>query len=292
MIQLLVFFGSFKSNLIVSGFFLGSAAIILDSETKVFLWISIALILFLLFLVYVKFLFQVFNKPSVYKIYQKIFSFVGSTISKSKIYLPDDEMKYVCTKDMNEKQLDKWKTNVQSLVLFNRVFQFLAKKMEIYQSSGFHFITSIYSSIKLLIFTIFSFSLINFGLYKIDSNFYKINFFPSIYNFFYSSFIRFFSSSPSDLFPLNPFSMFISMLESLFPWLLLAFVITFLIDVGNKKKDNELKETIENLKDQGTKIEKMIEENYQLNTIDEAMKILHELKSVSIDALYQLSKYL
>ncbi len=97
----------------------------------------------------------------------------------------DEDIMNLPVENLDEKQIQNWTSNVQQLVLFNRVCLFVAKKLKSYQESGFNAFSSVLSILVLVLFTVLAFAVINFWGFLIDHYYFSFSNMPSFFNFFY-----------------------------------------------------------------------------------------------------------
>ena len=145
------------------------------------------------------------------------------------------------------------------------------------------------SLLLLIIITIISFASINYGLYKINNEFYKVSATPTFFTFFYYSCNNFVYNSIQEIIPFEPISQAISMIEFFFAILLGAILISLFFSVINDKHTDELNKLIEAIEKEGESMEGFIKDEYKLN-IEEAISELGKLKANLIDFIYGLSK--
>jgi hypothetical protein len=190
---------------------------------------------------------------------------------------------------MKGKQLEKWVTDVQQLVLFNRICLFVAKGLKSYQESGINIVSFIISILFLALYTIFSFALINFGVYKINSDFFAFSQVPTFFTFFYYSFNLLLLNSVQELFAIAPVSQTILMIESFFGLFLVAIFVSLVFSVKSQKYVDELNHAINKLTEEGDRMEQHIKEHYGLDNIPAALEALQKLKSSLVDLLYKIT---
>ena len=80
------------------------------------------------------------------------------------------------------------------------------------------------------------------------------------------------------------------MFESFLALFLIAIFVTLLLTFKNQKEIDELSALIASLTSEGEKIESLIKDKYQLNTIDEALEALSKAKAALIDFLINITK--
>lgn len=171
--SIISFFRSFKQTFILTAFFLISAVVILVATNDVLLWISLIVLFSIHFWIYIQKMILVFKPSGVYHVYSKVFSFLGDFVrfnpppSGPTLVLNEKELE-LPLESMDEKQLQKWTAGVQWLAMFNRVCLFVAKRIKSYQESKFNIISFVFGIMILVLFTVLSFALMNFCLYKIN----------------------------------------------------------------------------------------------------------------------------
>ena len=187
-------------------------------------------------------------------------------------------------------QIEKWTTNVQTFVLYNRICLFIARRLKSYQESGFNIASSVIAILLLVVFTVLSFALVNFGLFKINQHFFTSSIIPTFFNFFYYSFNVLMFNQIQDIVATTPTSQVISMTESFFALFLIAIFVSLVLSVRSQKDVNELNDLIKNLSEEGTKMEDYVKEKYRFNNIEEAMEALQKLKASFTGFIYRITE--
>ena len=289
--SIISFIKSFRITFITGAIFLISTAIILAVSNNAILWASIILIAIILLVVYVQRIFLVLKPSGIYQTYVRFFSFAGThTLNIYGKAIVDENASKVPVESMDEKQIEKWKTNVQQLVLFNRFCLFVAKGLKSYRESGINFVSYIFNILILFLYTVFSFALINYGLFKIDNNLYLLSNVPTFFTFFYYSFNLMFFNSIQEIIAIAPMSQFVLMVEYIYALFLVAIFVSLIFSVKSQKYAEELNDAIEKLTKEGLKIEEHMRDQYELNSIVDALEALRKLKSSFVDFLYTITK--
>jgi len=272
-------------------------AFILWSTNKILLWISLSIIAIVVVWAYIQRVILIFKPSGIYQLYTRIIIKGGEALRANPLAFPipnqasaNIPIENIPVECMNDAQLQKWTSTVQQLVLVNRLLLFLSKKFKIYQDSKSNVITHIFSILLMILFTTFSFSLINFGLYKINANYFSFPSFPTFFTFVYYSFNNLLFNSIREIIPALPVSQIVSMFESFLALFLIAIFVTLLLTFKNQKEIDELSALIASLTSEGEKIESLIKDKYQLNTIDEALEALSKAKAALIDFLINITK--
>jgi len=230
----------------------------------------------------------------VYQVYKKIISFLSEFVkfkptgSGTSTVLSEEELK-LSIDDMDDKQIQKWTTGVQWLALFNRVCLFIAKKIRLYQEINFNIISSIIGIMKYILFTIITFAIINYGLYKIDNNLFSYPSEPTFFNFIYYSFNNFLFNSIQEVVAKAPITQVTAMIESLFALFLVAIFISLLLSIKNQRETEEINKLIEYLKIEGNKAEGYLKDHYRISDIEEAMQSLQKVNSFIANILYKIT---
>lgn len=283
------FFKSLKFSFVTTSFYLVATAIVLNSDNKYVLSVSILVLVGILFLVYIQRLVFVFKKTGVYEIYIKFFSFVSDFAMNNPVYKIEEDTLNKSIDFMSEQEMEAWKSNVQQLVLYNRLFLFVSQKLKIYQEGGFNIVSSVIGLLVLVLYTSFTFSTINYGLFVINKSYYAVLGVPSFFTFFYYSFNVLLFNQIQELIPIAPISQAVSMLQSFFALFLVAILISLVFSIRSQRESDELKSTIEHLKIESKKLEDFIKNKYKLGSIEEAVEGLKKLKSTLIDWIFNLT---
>lgn len=286
--SIISFFKSVKYSFITSAFFLVSLAIIFNFSNKKLLWFATAVILTFLFVTYVHRFILVFKPSSVFQFHIKIFSGIRKHGISS--FALDESIKNLPVASLDQKQMEKWTTNLQMSVLFNRVCLFAAKKLRDYQNSGLNIVSYVLTILMLVALTIFSFAAINFGLFKINSGLFGYSVEPNFFTFFYYSFNNLLFNSIKEIVPILPISQTVSMLESFFALFLVAIFVSLLLSVRSQRHAEELNEVIKGIEGQGKDMEGFIKDEYKINSIDDAMAELEKLKAGMAKFIYKITE--
>lgn len=289
--SIISFVKSFRITFITLSFFLISTAITLAASNNMILWISTVLLASILLIVYVQRIALVLKPSGIYQTYVRFFSFTAKTTRDTfgKAVLDENATK-VPVESMDDKQLEKWIGNVQQLVLFNRVCLFVAKGLKSYQESGISVVSFIFNILFLFLYTVFSFALINYGLFKIDSNLYSFSHMPAFFTFFYYSFNLLFFNSIQEITATAPLSQIVLMSEYFYGLFLVAIFVSLVLSIKSQKYADELNDAIKKLTEEGLKMEEHMKDEFNLNSIADAMEALRKLKSSVVDFLYTLTK--
>ncbi|XOB41392.1 MAG: hypothetical protein ACKKMW_01530 [Candidatus Nealsonbacteria bacterium] len=285
------FFKSVKHNFIMFTLFVVSSVTIFTSLNEKLLWIMILALFLVISIIYIRRFTLLFKPSSIFQIYKKIFSATKSYGAKqTTLFALDDDIKNLPIESLDKKQLEKRTTNLQTSVLFNRICFFAAKKLRDYQDSGFNVMSYILNVLLLIILTVFSFAVINFGLFKISDGFFSYSAVPKFFTFFYYSFNNLLFNSIKEIAPIMPISQIVLMIEQFFAFILVVIFISLLFSIRNQKHTEELNEAIKGIEAQGVEIEGFIKDEYKINSIEDAMVELKKMKAGLIKFIYKITE--
>ena len=284
------FFKSFRFNFATHTIFLiALTAIYIFSDLRI-MWIFILTILCLLLIIYIYRFFLVFKTPNIFQVYRKIF--YGLTEHGISIYSLGDDIKSLPIENYNEQQLKKWSSNLVGLLLFNRLSLYMSKKLRDYQNSKISYIYSILTTLYLISLTVISFTFINYGLFKISNEYFKITEKPTLFIYLYYSFNNLFFNSIPEIVPINFFSRTALMIEYGFALMLIGIFLSILISVQNQKHSDELEKVIEDIEKQGKLLECFIQDEYHFRNYDDAISGLARFDEGSASIIIKLSKHI
>jgi hypothetical protein len=283
------FFRSFRFTFITTSLFLVSVVIIYGSTNKPLLWFSLTVLFVILSLVYLQKIKLIFKPSAVYQLYTKLFFDIGAFL-RTNPALSIDDMVELPLESMDEKQIQKWSSSLQQLVLFNRLCLFVAKKMKLYQENSFKVLSSVIGILVLVIFTVFSFAFINYGLFKINQQYYLFSNIPTFFHFFYYSFNNLLFNQIKELTAATPATQVISMLESFLALFLISIFASLLLPFRSQRDLDELNRVIKNLTEEGARIEGYIKEKYKVSSVEDAIEALQKLQIAVLDLIYMITK--
>lgn len=190
----------------------------------------------------------------------------------------------------SEKQLEKWSTNLQNTVLYNRILLFFAKKLKNYQNSNINFAYYVFVIVLLIFINICTFTFINMAIFKVDTANFSFDKIPSFFTFVYYSFNNLLSTPISELTAASTISQGLSMITTISAWFTAAIFIALIFSVKSKKHSDDLEKIIKEFTRQGMEIELFIKEEYKINNIQDALLELEKVKAIFIRFLYKISE--
>jgi hypothetical protein len=286
--SVIAFFVSFKQAIIASAIFTTSAVLICNTTNPYILYSSALVILITLFLTYFYRFVLIFKSSKVNKFYMDFLSKPSQKNFSQQLVL-DESLKNLPYDQLNDKQLDKWIQNLQNTVLYNRLFLFMARKIKDYQDSKLNYAFYAITTVFLLLLTIFSFSFVNFALYKADTSTFMVSKEPSFFSFFYYSFNNLLFNAIDEMKPITMYSQLTSMIESFFALFMGMIFVTLLFSAKSERHTRELDLVITQFEQRGNDLELFIRKEYKINSIEEALELLQKLQAVFTKLLFKLT---
>jgi hypothetical protein len=279
---------SFKRDFILGTLFLASAVFILGSGNQYVLYGSAFITLALVVFAYALAFIRGFRPSAVFQTYTKVFPL----IKKGPFLKVDESVRNLPVELMTTKELELRTTGLQNVVLYNRACLLISKKLRDYQRSGANVASYVLSLVVLLLFTVMSFALINYALYKISPTFYqftysKESFFSFIY---YSAGSMFYAAN--GLVPVEPLSQFVQLVQFLCALLVLVILATVIYSLRNERYSTQLEEVILSMEREGRTAEVLLLSEFNFDSIDGAIDALQKAKAGLIGFIVYLSKNL
>jgi hypothetical protein len=289
--SLISYFKKFKVNFLFGTAFLITSIALVKGSNRFLLWASLLFIFVNLIIHYIRKFIFVIRPSSIFRLHVKMFESVKKMGMKSTFVLTDD-IKSLPVQNLNKEQLGKWTQCLQMSVLFNRTCLFFAKKLRDYQKSGLNIASYVLSLLWLIIITVFSFSVLYYGLYKIYPDIFKIEGSNQFFTFFYFGFNNLLYNSIPEISPITPLSQGLVMIQKFFAFFLVAIFISLFISVNQQKHTEELNKVIEGLEDEGKSMESFIQTEYKISDISVAIDELGKVKAGLFNLIFQLSNFI
>jgi hypothetical protein len=282
------FVSSFKRDFISGTLFLISAVLIINSGNQYVLCGSSLIVFALLVFAYALAFVRAFKPSAVFQTYTKVFPI----IKKGDFLKADTSIRNLPVEAMTTNQLELRTTRLQNVVLYNRACLLISKKLRDYQRSGANVASYVLSLVTLLLFTVMSFALINYALYKINPAFYeftysKESFFAFVY---YSAGSMFYAAN--GLVPVESLSQFVQLIQFFCALLVLVILVTVIFSLRNERYSTQLGEVIVSMEKEGRAAEALLLSEFDLGSIDSAIDALQKAKAGLIGFIIYLTNNL
>lgn len=281
------FYQSIKYNFIFFTLYITSSVLIIVANHHAIILSSCLIIMTLTVTAFIRRMNLAFKPSSLHRTLVNI-------VSEFKNHKPKPEVQEVIDADLElvkltESQLTAWTDNLQQLVLFNRICFFAAKKLRDYERTGFHVFSVVFTILVLCIFTVLSFTIINFGLYRYDPSLFNIQSSNPFFSFFLYSFNILVFNSTSQVEAIMPLSQISYVIQTILIFFLVIIFISVVVTEVRQKNSEELQRIVERLKMEGEAMEEIITKKYHFSSIEDAVLELSRLKSSMIGLILKMT---
>jgi hypothetical protein len=276
-----ILFKKFRFKFVISILYCVCFSIILNNSNKYLIIFSIIFIIYCVFSLVILMFKIVFSNSTIFDVYKKISDKILEQVNNNK----NDECPEIT--DINSlKENKQYVSVIERTVLMNRIFLFSSRKFKDYNESKVYIFQDILLFISILIIGVLSFSLINFGLFKLYDNNYILQGIPKFIDFVL------YTMSISNGYIVSS-SILAKLLLILQTGLFIIFSGLFIFIVLNKNKEKQKKE-IGNIINSFEEMAKMEEDNIINTTIfdnmDSAIEGLKLLESSLVGIITKISK--
>lgn len=258
------------------------------SNTTYALALCAALILGVLLVLYGRAVKAAFSANRLLQTYLWI---VESGRNKATQYIKlDAQLKNLPTSKMDSAQLTKWSENLAFAVLFNRSCLFAAKKLHLLHTQAYLVASSAVVVIFLLGATTLAFASANYALYKAYPSSFEVSATPSFFTFIFYSFNTFVFNFVREVVPTAPASHTLWMIEAVCGIALVVIFAAQILTYRFQKHTDQLSQTAAAIEREGNLFEDHVSKEWQLPSIDAAMKELERAKSGLLTILVWLTQ--
>ena len=282
---------NFKKNLILITFFLLSSACIFNFSNAYLIYSStIILILISLFILTRKAYFA-FTPSSIFAINTKTIvnyleeNSLGENLLKNNLDEEQEEEEseeIVKTKITETQKSDEIPNKVTMLIFANRTLYFFAENLKRFKESRVYVVFFIISLLFTFVASVVLFSLINYGIYKLDPLSFSMSGYDGYFIFLYYSFNALIMNSVSVVVPKTFISMAINMFQISYGIILIIILIGIIISVNTQKYKDDIDQVIHAFNTQCEDVEHIFEMNFKI-TIRQAIHELDRIKYSLID---------
>jgi hypothetical protein len=261
---------SLKYSAIIFALIIIETVLVIESSSSPILWLAVGLSLITVAAAFVHRFTLIFEPSLLYQTHSKItagilrFGKRTCAVEKSLKELPADTR----MQTMTESQRITWAGNLQFAVILNRGFKFITRKIEDYQRSKLTAVFYALNFIMLMAVSILMFSVINFGIYKIDPGNFNVTTKPNFFIFFYYSANTIWGHGISEVVAASTLSRMFFLAELFITFLLVVILITLWTSVKNEREADEIRQTISSIRKQGDEMALFIREEYGFSVED------------------------
>jgi hypothetical protein len=212
---------------------------------------------------YLRAFLTVFRPSNVFRVYKKLTEKLPELVNKT-LEEKAEEAGLVVS-HMTDVQLQAYRTKLQSLLLWDKALLLLSKELELYLKSGVTTLALLFNLLLLTAICLISFATMSLALQKLTQGAFAVSGNSSFFLFFYHSLRTFTFGSIPEITPVATLSRMLVMAELVFAVLTLTLLVTLLFSVKKEKQNQELLETIHDLKSLGKEVEGAIAHRYKIS---------------------------
>jgi hypothetical protein len=271
----LSFARSFKANFILSSAVIIGSTIILCAQTAPTLWTAAASLTVVAAALIARRFVSLFRPSQLLQMYTKVMALLLTFGQKNLTLEPS--VKALPLVEMDQQQIDKWASNLQSAILYNELCQFLIRRFADYRRGGLPTLYYFLNFFLLLAVIIFLFTMINIAIYRADIHAFVLTNGHSFFDFLYYAFSGLFFQRIPDTTPISVLARLSSMAETFFAFMLGALFIAVFFAVRRNLDDASIEEAIITLRSQAEAMEAFVHAEFSLS-LDGAISELERLK--------------
>lgn len=279
---------NFKKNLILITVFLISTSFILNSNNQLVIYASGALLLFISLFIIARKAYFAFSPSAIFAINTKTIvnylekNSLGQYLLENNSEKEEESNEELVTEIEKTEQDDEIPEKVPLLILTNRTLYFIAEKLKRFKESRVYVVFFIISLLFTFAVSVVLFSLINYGIYKLDPASFSMSGYEGYFIFLYYSFNALIMNSISAVEPLSFLSMTINMVQIFYGIVLIVILIGIIISVNTQKYKDDIDQVIYAFDMQSEDVEKILELNFKMS-IHQAINELERVKHSLID---------
>lgn len=277
---------SAKLNFITFALVSISIIVVFANKSDIPLSFAITILFLFLMLHFAKRFYFAFKPFRNFSLKPELFSKLNKNLEEAYHIPPEFKLKK--TNELTKEQQGKWITNLQGLILFNKIYLFLISKLRSFQRSKVIISYAIIILIYTLFLTIVIFAMQNYALFKLNPDCFNNPGMHSYGYFLYYSFNTMFTNSIADFSPICGWARLLNSLEIFFAFVILVILVSVIFTVFQERHNQEIDSVIDTLKHQGMELETYINSEYKL-TVGDALKEIENLKGSMINIIYYFS---
>lgn len=206
-----------------------------------------------------------------------------------KAFIVDQGVMDMPVEAMTAIQTQSWTNALGMSVVCNRGCYFLASKLQELRRSRLLAVVYMSRVLVLFAFSLYVFSLVNRGLYRIDPGSFNTVGVPGAFNFVWYTFNSLFGNGVSDMSPVSPIAQALFMATTASSLLILFVVLVFFITTVQSSRDNErMTEMVDDIRAQGRDLDSYLGREFGMS-VQEAVDRLRRSKTGVLGLVYFFS---
>lgn len=274
-------------KLIVTAAYAVSISLILFASDKLFITCGMALLTLAVIATFVRMAVNSFRAPRVLAVYRKFFGFLAKGREDFKV--EEAGPKGVKLALMPEEGKVKYAEALRMRILLNRGALFFATRLRDFQKSQAIALSGLASALNLVVISSAAFAVLYAGAQRIDPTSISSEMTMEAFDYVYLSFNNMIFSDVAGVAFVDNLSRGLSMLQRFLTFTMLGLFVGVIMSIRGRRYQQELEETIEEIKSAGGIFEKSIVNYYGYSGIDEAVEDLRHIQKDMADFIVRIS---
>jgi hypothetical protein len=281
------FFGSLKYNLVIAGGFSTAMAIILTSNSPIYLWIALSGLFLILLTAFGRRFVSIFKPAKTFWLFETIISWLPKLRRRQFVL----KIPGIPFEAMTQEQVEEWKRSLQWSMVLSRLCLFVARKLRDYGRSRLTKIASVFISLFMIGEAVVVFTFANYALWKIDPSMFSTKVDAvGLFDFFYYAFNRIVFCSMGEIIPEGAVAKVFYLAEAMCALFLIAIFFSLMFSTRAETQAEELNRSVESITGEGQAMERLILTEYQFNNVEAAMTALKKVQGGMLDLIDILSE--
>jgi methyl-accepting chemotaxis protein len=193
------------------------------------------------------------------------------------------------THDLNDKDLEQWRSDLEFSMLFNRAALYFARQFKDYQNSGTTAFSAVLTILRMSIGIIFTFAVANYALFHLDQMQFAFSREPNFFGFFYYSFNNFFLNSIDGLTASGQLAQAFAMLQNFLGFVLVAIFVSLLFSIKTQRATQDIQSLIQLLEDQAVDMNDFIQGSFRVSSMQGIVDEINKMQNSLTKILLQLT---
>jgi hypothetical protein len=230
----------------------------------------------------------VLKKSRLFIVQEKIVALLPKI--KRRMFTLEDQLKGTPYEQLTPEQANKWKQNLSTSLMLNRLCLFASRKLRAYGDSAWAKLAPAFTAFMLFAATTVTFALANFAAYKIMPASFVVNGQSNLMLFLHYSFNRMVFNTIPEIIPQGVLAMLLYDAEAFFSVTLGLVFISLILTMRRERQTTEMNRAIEYFGEQGKIIEEGILSEYRFNSIEDAISALEKVQQGATVFLYNIAE--
>lgn len=277
----------FRYKIIMTAVFVSSSSLVVFGGGWHVVITSMAILVAVIVAVFVRMVVNSFRAPRVLSLYRQFFGFLAR--GRDDFKAEEAGPRGVKLTRMPEEGQAKYAEALRMRILLNRGALFFATRLRDFQKSPAIALAGLGAALNLIVFSVVSFAVLYAGAERLNPDSISNDGVLEAFDFIYLSFSTMIFSAVDGVVFVDNVSRGLSMIQRFLSFTMLGLFLGVFLSVRSKKYQQELEDTIEEIKGAGKTFENSIVNYYGYSGIDEAVEDLRHLQEDTANFIVRLS---